>query len=153
MMIAKLSLTVGALLLASGCTVYTTEEPATAPPPRYDEPPRAERPPPQQAGWQKLGEGIANGKNDRDVIPVGASQGSFRSIRLKVERSSVRMNDLIVHFTDGTSYSPTTPVVLKEGTSTSSIDLPGNRRTIRSVEFRYSDSTGSGPSRVEIWGL
>jgi hypothetical protein len=152
MMIAKLLLTVGALLVASGCTIYTTEEPANAPGPAYDEPPRGETPRPQ-ASWQKLGEGIANGKNDRDVIPVGASQGSFRSIRLKVERSSVRMNDLIVHFTDGTSYSPATAPVLREGTSTASIDLPGNRRTIRSVEFRYSDSAGGGPSRVEVWGL
>jgi hypothetical protein len=156
-MIAKLSLTLGTLLLVSGCTVYTTEEPRSAPA-RYDEPPpRAQRPPtraPQQQNqsWQKLGEGVANGKNDRDVVPVGASEGTFRAIRLKVERSSVRMNDLIVHFTDGTKYSPSTPTVIQEG-YTNTIDLPGSRRGIRSVEFRYSDTVGGGPSRVEIWGI
>lgn len=147
-MTSKLSLMFGTMLLASGCTIYTTEEPARSEPPAYDEAPQ-----PAKQAWQKLGEGVANGKNDRDVIMVGSGEGSFRAIRLKVERSSVRMNDVIVTFTDGTRYSPATPPVIREGTSTSSIDLPGGRRTIRSVEFRYTDAAGGGPSRVEIWGL
>jgi len=90
---------------------------------------------------------------DRDVIAVGRAEGTFRAIRLKVERSSVRMNDLIMHFTDGTSYSSSTPIVLEEGTRKGPIDLPGKRRAITSVELRYSDSTGSGASLVEVCGI
>jgi hypothetical protein len=159
-MFPKLALALGVVVVSSGCTVYTNEEPATpgAPPPTYDDQgTRVSRPnprnPSRQERWEKLGEGVANGKNDRDVVPVGRAEGTFRAIRLKVERSSVRMNDLIVHFTDNTSYSFGKPVVFQEGETTAPIDLPGKRRAIRSVEFRYSDSVGGGPSVVEVWGI
>jgi hypothetical protein len=159
-MFSKLALVAGLVVVTSGCTVYTNEEPATpgAPPPAYDNPgtPVA-RPnpsnPSRQERWEKLGEGVANGRNDRDVVPVGRAEGTFRAIRLKVERSSVRMNDLIVHFTDGTKYSFGRPVVFREGDTTTAIDLPGGRRAIRSIEFRYTDSASGGPSVVEVWGI
>ncbi len=157
-MFSKLALVAGVVVVSSGCTVY--QEPATpgAPPPTYDDPgTRVARPnpnnPSRQERWEKLGQGVANGRNDRDVVSVGRAEGTFRAIRLKVERSSVRVNDLIVHFTDGTSYSFGKPVVLSEGDTTSPIDLPGKRRAIKSIEFRYSDAAGGGPSVIEVWGI
>ena len=159
-MFSKLALVVGLVAASSSCTVYTNEEPRApgAPPPVYtDSGTPVARPnpnnPSRQERWEKLGEGVANGRNDRDVVSVGRSEGTFRAIRLKVERSSVRVNDLIVHFTDGTSYSFGQPVTFREGDTTSAIDLPGRRRAIRSIEFRYSDARGGGPSVVEVWGI
>ncbi len=100
-----------------------------------------------------LGQGTANGRSDHDVVTVGRSEGTFRAIRFKVRRSSVRMSDVVIHFTDGTRYSPATRTVFTEGTTSNTIDLPGGRRSIRSVNFRYSDAAGSGSSVVEVWGI
>lgn len=157
-MLSKVALFAGVVVVSSGCTVYQEPAPAGPPPPAYDNqgtPVARPNPsnPSRQERWEKLGEGVANGKNDRDVIPVGRAEGTFRAIRLKVERSSVRLNDLIVHFTDGENYSFGRPVVLQQGDTTSTIDLPGRRRAIKSIEFRYSDAAGGGPSVVEVWGI
>ena len=103
-------------------------------------------------GWEKLGEATANGKNDRDVIQVGRSEGTFSSIRLRVTNSNVKMSDVVIHFADGTKYSPTTRVEFKEGEWSKPIDLPGKRRVIKSVNFRYSDASGSGNGVVEVYG-
>lgn len=102
--------------------------------------------------WEKLGEGTANGKNDKDVIQVGRAEGKFSAIRFKVTNSGVKLQDVVVHFADGTKFSPTTKLEFKEGENSNVIDLPGSRRAIKSVNFRYSDSKGSGNAQVEVWG-
>lgn len=104
-------------------------------------------------GWEKLGEATANGKNDHDSVPVGRSEGTFKSIKLRVKNSNVKMSDVVIYFTDGTKYSPSTRVEFKEGEWSKPIDLPGSRRTIKSVNFKYSDGAGSGSGIVEVWGL
>jgi hypothetical protein len=132
-----------ALLLASGCVIRTGGD-VNDPPAR-----RAS----SNDRWEKLGQGTANGRNDHDVVNVGRSEGTFRAIRFVVRNSSVRMSDVVIHFTDGTQYSPQTRAVFSEGVTSNTIDLPGGRRTIRSVNFRYSDSSGTGSGVVEVWGI
>jgi hypothetical protein len=102
--------------------------------------------------WEKLGEGTANGKNDHDVITVGRAEGKFTALRFRVTNSNVKMQDVVVHFADGTKFSPTTRVEFKEGEMSNTIDLPGGKRTIKSVNFRYSDGKGAGNAQVEVWG-
>lgn len=134
---------VAALLLASGCVIKTGDAARDPAPHRSTSNDR----------WEKLGQGTASGRNDHDVVNVGRSEGTFRAIRFKVRNSSVRMTDVVVHFTDGTKYSPGTRTVFSEGTVSNTIDLPGGRRGIASVNFRYSDGAGSGDGVVEVWGI
>ena len=56
--------------------------------------------------WNKLGERWVDGTHDRDVIPVGAREGAYRRIMIVVENSALEMYDVVVHFADGSAFSP-----------------------------------------------
>ena len=101
--------------------------------------------------WTRLGERRVDGAHDRDVITVGAREGSFRKIMIVVERSPVEVHDIIVNFADGSHFSPATRLVLEPASRTGVIDLPGNERVIRNVEFRYGNLPGGGRSEVQLW--
>jgi len=153
----KLALFAVALVAATGCTIRSGED-ARGPSHRHNNNSSSRAAPSKAAvarneKWEKLGEGTANGKGDHDVITVGRTEGTFRAIRFKVKNSSVSMQDVVVHFTDGTKFSPATRMVFNEGATSNTVDLPGGRRTIKSVNFRYSDSSGSGSAVVEVWGI
>jgi len=101
--------------------------------------------------WRKLGERWVDGTHDRDVIAVGAREGAYRRIMIVVEHSPLEMYDVTVRFTDGGTYSPATRHVFGANTHSHVIDLPGSRRTIRSVEFRYGNLPGRGRAQAELW--
>jgi len=101
--------------------------------------------------WRKLGERWVDGAHDRDVIGVGAREGSYRRIMIVVEHSPLEMYDLTIRFTDGSTYSPATRHVFSANTRSHVIDLPGSRRAIRSVEFRYGNLPGHGRAHAELW--
>ena len=101
--------------------------------------------------WNKLGERWVDGTRDRDVIPVGARAGAYRRIMLVVEHSALEMHDVVVTFEDGSAFSPPTRHVFAANTRSHVIDLPGSRRTIRSVEFRYGNLPGGGRAQTELW--
>jgi hypothetical protein len=104
-----------------------------------------------RADWNKLGERWVDGTRDRDVIPVGARAGAYRRIMLVVEHSALEMHDVVVTFDDGTAFSPPTRHVFAANTRSHVIDLPGTRRNIRSVEFRYGNLPGGGRAQAELW--
>jgi hypothetical protein len=101
--------------------------------------------------WTKLGERWVDGKRDRDVITVGAHEGSFRRIMIVVERSALEMFDVEVHFRDGTTFSPRTRHVFSADSRSTTIDLPGDKRIIESVSFRYGNLPGHGKAQAELW--
>jgi hypothetical protein len=101
--------------------------------------------------WNKLGERWVDGTHDRDVIMVGGREGSYRRIMIVVENSALEMHSVIVHFSDGSSFAPETRHVFAANTRSHVIDLPGTRRSIRSVEFRYGNLPGGGRAQAELW--
>ena len=115
--------------------------------------PEDRRPAPREyrADWNKLGERWVDGTHDRDVIPVGARQGAYRRIMIVVENSALEMHEVVVHFSDGSSFAPATRHVFAANTRSHVIDLPGTARNIRSVEFRYGNLPGGGRAEAELW--
>jgi hypothetical protein len=101
--------------------------------------------------WNKLGERWVDGVRDRDVISVGAHEGRYRRIMIVVEHSALEMFDVVVTFGDGTQFSPATRHVFSANTRSHVIDLPGNERVIRTVEFRYGNLPGGGRAEAELW--
>lgn len=130
------------LLALSGCVIHT--QPGS--PSDFEDPPASE-----YAGWEKLGSRLVNGKGDRDSIHVGRLEGRFAALRFKVRHSSMKMHDVVVVFEDGSKYSPNTPTFFDRGTLSKVYDLPGTRRAIRRIDFRYSDLPGGGAAEVEVW--
>ena len=102
-------------------------------------------------GWEKLGERTVNGKADRDTITVGAKEGRFKAIQIKVEHSALEMFDVLVTFADGTTFSPPPRLVFRNGDLSKVVDLPGDKRTIQKVDFKYGNMPGGGNATVELW--
>ena len=102
-------------------------------------------------GWTKLGERWADGRLDRDEIVVGAVEGTFRRVMLKVEHSRLDLLDVHLFFGDGSMFSPGTRLSFAPGSTSRIIDLPGAARVIRRAEFRYANLPGGGRAQIELW--
>lgn len=103
-------------------------------------------------GYVYLGERFVNGGNDHDVIHVGRADGRFRSIMIVVENAPVEIFDMIVTFGDGERWQVPMRLAFGPGQTSRMIDLPGNLRVIRNVEFHYGNFRGQGQAKVELWG-
>jgi hypothetical protein len=101
------------------------------------------------AGWTSLGQRTLDGKLDRDSVLVSGSD-RFRVLQIKVD-GAMDMSEIIIHFDDGTTFSPPTRMIFDNDTSSRIVDLPGGNRGITRVEFRYG-GLQAGMARVELWG-
>ncbi len=104
-----------------------------------------------RTGWDKLGERMVDGKVDRDTIPVGRADGKFSRIMLVVEHSALEMFDVEVVFGDGSKFSPATRLVFDKNTTSRVIGLPGDKRVVKHVTFKYGNLPGGGRAQVELW--
>ena len=108
---------------------------------------------PAGPGWEKLGTRMVNFHADHDVIGA-LLQGTFRRIRIDVDRADLEMYDVKINFLNGESYSPAIRHHFTEGSWSRQIDLPGASRVIKSIEFRYKTShRGEGRANVDVFGL
>jgi hypothetical protein len=128
-----------------GCTV-TTYSNGSGPPPQYSDGSYA------PAGWQKLGERMVNRGVDHDTILVGRIDGYFSAIMVRALQSPLELYDLVVTFDDNTTYQPNLRQTFQPGQTSHAIDLPGGRRVIKRVDFRYRDLPGGGRASLELWG-
>lgn len=102
--------------------------------------------------WVMLGERTVTDRADHDTIAVTGSRGNFRSIKLTVRERAVDFHKVVVHFANGSNF----PVELREtipaGGESRVIDLPGDRRTIKSVEFWYDAKSAGRQALVRLFG-
>ena len=104
-------------------------------------------------GWELLGQREADLKMDRDRIEVGRREGTFREIRVAVRGAPVEIYNVVVTFSDGNSFSPNLRQRFDENASSREIDLPGDRRALRSVDFAYrSLNRREGRATVMLYG-
>jgi hypothetical protein len=104
-------------------------------------------------GWELLGERVAEFKMDRDQIEVGRKEGRFSTLRVAVKGAPLEMYDMVVTFADGNTFSPNIRHQFNENSWSREIDLPGDRRSIRSVDFRYrSTDRREGRATVLLYG-
>ncbi len=103
--------------------------------------------------WEKLGERWIHhkGKPDKDTIMVTAREGTFTRMAIRCEHSQAEIYDIEVTFGDGDKWSPGTRIHFGEDTRSRIIDLPGGKRVIRKVEFRYRNLPGGGKAQLELW--
>src|SRR6266481_7465403 len=88
--------------------------------------------------WAYLGEANVDGAVDHDNIVVTGSRGAFRAIQIRVARAPIEFDRVVIHYGDGDSEPIQMRSKIPAGGQTRAIDLPGNRRIIRSVEFWYA---------------
>jgi hypothetical protein len=104
-------------------------------------------------GWELLGERVAEFKMDRDRIEVGRREGRFSTLRVAVKGAPLEMYDMVVTFADGNTFTPNIKHNFNENSWSREIDLPGDRRVIKSVDFRYrSSAPREGRATVLLYG-
>lgn len=91
--------------------------------------------------------------SDRDVIPVGANDGAFKSIQLRVSGNDISMQNLIVIYGNGKPDELAVRENIRAGGQTRWIDLKGNRRAIKRIEMRYASRLNfKGQAKVCVYG-
>jgi hypothetical protein len=104
-------------------------------------------------GWTPLGERTVDGRVDRDRIKVGRYEGKFTKLMVVVENSDLELIDFSVQFVRGAPFRPAVQQVFREGQRTRAIDLPGDDRMIRHIDFRYRNLPGGGRAKVSVYGM
>ncbi|MDX2360413.1 MAG: DUF2541 family protein [Crocinitomicaceae bacterium] len=87
--------------------------------------------------WEKLGMRTVDYKLDRDVIPVGAMQGTFSKLKVTINGGAVNMHKMIVHYKNGTEEVITLKHAFTSGSNSRIIDIRGGRRLIQKITFFY----------------
>ncbi len=115
-------------------------------------PARGAQPAPQlRDDWELLGTRRVSFAAEKDVI--GAKhQGRFRAIKIEVEGGNLDMYNIRVVFGNGDSFSPETRVEFRQGSWSRTIDLPGDARIIRRIEFWYRSELKRGRAVVRVYG-
>lgn len=104
--------------------------------------------------WVRLGSRRVNRLLDVHRIAVGAGAGTFRRIRLRVRGNNLLMYRLTLRYANGRTEQLPVRALIPQGGYTRAIDLSGNRRFIRSVEFAYGKlPNGAGPTFVDLYGI
>ncbi|MEO8026030.1 MAG: hypothetical protein ABI823_06135 [Bryobacteraceae bacterium] len=104
--------------------------------------------------WEYLGESNVDGLVDHDLIRVGARDGRFRAIQMKVQGGAIEFNRVVIHYGNGRSEPIEIRQRIPAGGQTRVIDLPGERRAIEGVEFFYQKARWtSRKPKVRLFGM
>lgn len=101
--------------------------------------------------WEYLGQAHVDGRSDHDKISVN-NGGSFRAILLEVRDGAIEFNRVVVHFENGADHDTNIRERIPSGGRTRAIDLPGDRRRIRSVELWYEKANWKRRPSVKLYG-
>ncbi len=111
--------------------------------------PIAGRPDGDRGEWRSLGSRTVSFRAEQDVIS-GLGDGRFRRIRIDVKSGDLEMFNVRITFGDGQTFSPATRLYFGDDTRSRIIDLPGESRVIRTVEFSYKSVRGGREGRAEV---
>lgn len=109
------------------------------------------RPTPGRPGsWRYLGAVTADHRADRDIIRVKGAD-VFRSLKFKVTTAPLRLHRMRVVYENGSKQDISLRAYIPRGGESRVINLRGNRRRIRHIEFWY-ESKGFNRARVTVFG-
>lgn len=94
---------------------------------------------------------VDSNREDTDRIEVPRSERRFRKLTVVVLDSDLEMIDLSIELGHGEPFHPEVNAFFRENTRTKAIDLPGDTRRIRSVDFKYRNLAGGRRARVQVW--
>jgi len=102
--------------------------------------------------WESLGQREVDFRNDHDQIDVGRSEGRFRQIQVKVKNAPIEVYDMVVTLGNDETFKPKLRHKFTQGSGSRIIDLPGERRTIKRIDFSYkSINRREGKGIVEVF--
>lgn len=87
--------------------------------------------------WVYLGNAHVDKTEDHKTIHVGGSE-PFHTIQLRVSGGAVDFERVVVHYADGTKEELSIHERVRSGGKTHEVELPGDHRTLDSVEIWYA---------------
>ncbi|MGH7828328.1 MAG: hypothetical protein ACREQ7_24500 [Candidatus Binatia bacterium] len=103
--------------------------------------------------WELLGRQEVNFQRDRDRINVGRRDGRFKQLQIRVSGASIEIRKMVVTFGNDETFRPDLKHRFDEKSKSRVIDLPGERRTIKSIDFDYhSPNRREGKATVAVYG-
>lgn len=102
--------------------------------------------------WMLLGTAHVDKNEDHKTIHVGDQAGQFRKLQLRVNDGAIELQRMVVHFGNGTQEELAVSDRIRSGGKTPELDLPGERRTIESVELWYSKEYSDTRPEVTLYG-
>ncbi len=107
----------------------------------------------QGQGWERLGMRKVNLKADHDEIPVTISEGLFTKVKFVVRGADIFVHNVKIVFGNGETKNIVINRKVNQGTWSKVIDLPGNRRIIKTVKMNYKTIPNfKGKAVVALWG-
>jgi len=105
----------------------------------------------EESRWEQLGRVYVDGRVDHDRISVNNRYG-YRALQLGVKGGAIEFQRVVVHFENGADHQLEIRDRIPDHGKTRVIDLPGDHRRIRSVEFWYSKERWRAKPYVNLWG-
>ncbi len=103
--------------------------------------------------WELLGVRQVNYAVEHDEIVVTRAEGLFTALQIKVKRGPVNMHRIVVHYGNGERDEIELRENFRAGSESRVIDLPGNKRIIKKVDFLYdTKNLANRKGVVELWG-
>ena len=103
--------------------------------------------------WDFLGCTQVDAGHDHGRIQIVRRDRLFRTIQLRVSGEAMFFDRVVMHFGNGTSQELIVSERISPGGKDYVIDLPGERRTLESVElWYYKEPWGHNP-RVNLYGI
>ncbi len=93
--------------------------------------------------WERLGSKKVNYSLDKDIIKVGAHEGTFKKLKLVVSNGSLNMHRMVVHYGNGSKEEIKLRHNFNRRSDSRVIDLKGNNRIIKKITFIYDTKNRS----------
>lgn len=107
----------------------------------------------QGAKWKFMGERLVNDRLDHDVIMVTAAEGSLNAIQIRVKGASIDFHKVVIVYGNGRRQEVVMSNTIGPRGASRPIDLAGDERIVRSVEFWYDANTIRGrKALVRLFG-
>jgi len=103
--------------------------------------------------WERLGSKTVNFKVDRDVLAVGANDGTFKKLKIAVSGGNLNMHRMVVKYGNGTKDEIELRHNFGRAGSSRVIDLNGGKRIIKRITFVYDTKNVSRKrAKVHVFG-
>ena len=103
--------------------------------------------------WEHLGSRTVNYRLDKDVMHVGAREGGFTKLKIKVTGGNLQMHRMVVEYGNGHKEKIHLKHYFGKGSTSRIIDLNGGRRVIKDITIWYDTKNFSRrKAKVHIFG-
>lgn len=103
--------------------------------------------------WNHIKTKKVNYRVDHDIIYVGADDGRFSKLKLRVTGGDLNMHRMIVHYANGAPDEIQLRHTFNKRSTSRVIDLKGNKRFIKKIVFIYDTQNNENrKARMTVYG-